>query len=77
MCLAFELAELTAETVLSIIEWGGSAFDQVIRYWQETAWPFVKERASEISDWFKTKTEEKTVEVQTESNPQVVVVPQS
>ena len=77
MCLAFELAELTAETVLSIVEWSGSAFDQVICYWQETAWPFIKERASEIADWFKTKTEEKTVEVQTESEPQVVVVPQS
>lgn len=77
MCLAFELAELTAETVFSIVEWSGSAFDQVIRYWQETAWPFVKERASEIYDWFKTKTEEKTVQVQTESDPQVVVVPQS
>jgi hypothetical protein len=77
MCLAFELAELTAETVLSIIEWSGSVFDQVISYWQETAWPFIKERASEISDWFKTKTEEKTVEVQTGSEQQVVVVSQS
>lgn len=77
VCFAFELAELTAETVLSIVEWSGSAFDQVMSYWQETAWPSIKERASEIADWFKTKTEEKTVEVQTESEPQVVVVPQS
>lgn len=77
MCLAFELAELTAETVLSIIDWSGSAFDQVISFWQETAWPFIKKRVSEISDWFQTKTEEKTVEIQEESEPQVVVVPQS
>ena len=77
MCLAFELAELTSETVLSIIEWSGSAFDQVVSFWQETAWPFIKERASAISDWFKTKAEEKTVETTTESEPQVVVIPQS
>lgn len=77
MCFAFELTELTAETVLSIIEWSGSAFDQVVSFWQETAWPFIKESASAISDWFKTKTEEKTVEIPTESEPQVVVVPQN
>lgn len=77
MCLAFELAELTGETVISLMEWSGSAFDQVVNFWQETVWPFIKERATAISEWFNTKTEEKTVEIPTENDPQVVVVPQS
>ena len=77
MCLAFELAELTGETVISLMEWSGSVFDQVVNFWQETVWPFIKERATALTEWFNTKTEEKTVEIQEESEPQVVVVPQS
>jgi len=77
MCLAFELAELTGETVISLMEWSGSAFDQVVSFWQETVWPFIKERATAISEWFNTKIEEKTVEIPTENDPQVVVVHQS
>lgn len=77
ICLAWKLADLAGRASVTIVEWSGSVFDQVVSFWQDTAWPFIKKRVSEISDWFKTKTEEKTFEIQEESEPQVIVIPQS
>lgn len=74
LCLAFKLADITAETTIAIMEWTSTGFDETVKFWQETAWPFIKQTATELVDWIKGKVDDQTIEVQTEGGEQPIVV---
>lgn len=75
--LSFQLGESMSNAIMSIIDVCESGFDKVVKCWQDTAWPFIKERANAISGWLKEKKEDNTIDVVPGSELQMDVVTQS
>jgi len=65
------------EIVGDIVEWSSNAFDDFVEFWQNTAWPYIKEKATQTIAWIRGKQEEKVIKPEEESEPSVVIVGQS
>ncbi len=65
------------EIVEDIVEWSNTAFDNVVDYWQNIAWPYIKEKTDQIVAWFREKQKEQVIKPEAESEPSVVIVGQS
>lgn len=65
------------EIVEDIVVWSNTAFDNVVDYWQNVAWPYIKEKGEQIAAWFHEKQEEKVIKPEKENGQSVVIVGQS
>lgn len=74
--LVFHLSEINGEVMIKTLDWGESVFDNTVKFWQEKAWPFIKERTEAVCQWLREKLGSHTIEQVADEELQAAYVTQ-